>query len=91
MEAFTARQMFHAQGQGRGVPSFLLFASADDRRTISFNEEIHRLFFGSRMVCHSTKVILLGLYSATVNRFEYDSEGTGFRLLTTESCRRGWS
>ncbi|KAJ5359993.1 hypothetical protein N7517_009184 [Penicillium concentricum] len=47
-EAFTARQMFNAEGQGRDVPPFLLFASADDSHTISFNEEIHRLFFGSR-------------------------------------------
>ncbi|KAJ5966682.1 hypothetical protein N7501_002930 [Penicillium viridicatum] len=68
-EAFTARQMFNTKGQGRDVPSFLLFASADDSRKISFNEEIHRL------------------YSATVNRFEYDSEETGFHLLLPFALR----
>lgn len=41
-EAFIARRIFNAEGQGRDGPSFLLFASADDSRTISFNDELHR-------------------------------------------------
>ncbi|KAJ5189451.1 hypothetical protein N7491_005782 [Penicillium cf. griseofulvum] len=82
-EAFTARQMFNVEGQGRDVPSFLLFASADDSRTIRFNEEIHRLFFGARndVPFNEGDLIPTGLYSATINRSEYDSEETGFHLL----------
>lgn len=88
-DAFTARQMFNAEGQGRDVPSFLLFASANDSRKISFNEEIHRLFFGSRndVPLNKGDPVPTGLYSATVNRFEYDSEEPGFHLLLPFALR----
>ncbi|KAJ5761996.1 uncharacterized protein N7511_005378 [Penicillium nucicola] len=82
-QAFAARQMFNAEGQGRSVPSFLLFASADNTRTTGFNEEIHRLFFGSRndVPFNEGDPVPAGLYSATIDRFEYDTEETGFCLL----------
>ncbi|CAG8363368.1 unnamed protein product [Penicillium salamii] len=88
-EAFAARQLFNTKGQGRDVPSLLLFASTDNSRTAGFNEEIHRLFFGSRNQVPFNKgdSIPTGLYSATVNRFAYDSEETGFHLLLPFALR----
>ncbi|KAJ5827579.1 hypothetical protein N7447_004342 [Penicillium robsamsonii] len=82
-EAFAACQIFNAEGRGRDVPSFLLFASADDSRTISFNEETHRLFFGSRnnVPLNEGDPVPTGSYSAALNGFEYDSEEFGFCLL----------
>jgi hypothetical protein len=71
------------------VPSFLLFASTDNNRTIGFNEEIRRLFFGSRndVPFNEGDTVPTGLYSETINRSEYDSGETGFRLLLPFALR----
>ncbi|CAG8066575.1 unnamed protein product [Penicillium salamii] len=88
-EAFAARQIFDAEGQGRDVPSLLLFASTDDSRTAGFNEEIHRLFFGpkNQVPFNEGDPVPTGLYSAAINRFDYDSEETGFHLLLPFALR----
>ena len=90
-DAFAARQMFNAEGQDGVVPSFLLFASADDSRTVRFNEEIRCLFFRARtrsdVSCKEGDPVPTGIYSEPVDRGAYDSEETGFRLLLPFALR----
>jgi hypothetical protein len=87
--AFAARQKFNQEGRGKDVPSFLLFAASDSGRTVIFNEEIRRLFFGARndVPLNEDDPVPTGLYSETLNRFEYDAEESGFRLLLPFALR----
>ena len=83
------RQVSNAECQGRVVPSFLIFASADDSCMVSFNEEVHRLFFESRndVPLKEGDPVSTELYGAMVNRFKYNSEENGFRLLLPFALR----
>jgi hypothetical protein len=86
--AFIARQKFTSvpcdqKGWGENIPPVLLFAAADNSRTVNFGEEIRWLFFGrdDKVSFKKNDLIPTGLYSESVCRCEYDTEEAGFRLL----------
>ncbi|RAO64964.1 uncharacterized protein BHQ10_000976 [Talaromyces amestolkiae] len=99
---FVAQQQFTALQAARNeegdeiIPSVLIFAATDKRRTVGFNKEIRRTFVTANDLQPNVpykdgQPILAGLYSELIRRGDGDIAEEGFRLLLPFGLRSNFN
>uniref|UniRef100_A0A093VAB0 S-adenosylmethionine synthase n=1 Tax=Talaromyces marneffei PM1 TaxID=1077442 RepID=A0A093VAB0_TALMA len=95
-QQFTGLEPSHDDEGNKIIPSVLIFAAADKRRTVGFNKEIRRTFvtpndLEPNILYKDGHPILTGLYSEYIRRGDCDIAEEGFRLLLPFGLRSDYS
>lgn len=95
-QQFTALQAARNEEGNEIIPSVLIFAAADKRRTVGFNKEIRRTFvtandLQTNIPYKDGQPVLAGLYSELIRRGEGDIAEEGFRLLLPFGLRSNYN